>query len=78
MSRRRGGSPRWRRNQRLKCLCGGYHFPHRRAGGACDHSPTRDIHLAKRSGEQADVDNAILALAEKRAKTYKPGADCPF
>lgn len=32
------------------CLCGGYWFPHRKVGGACDFSPRRDYFLALRSG----------------------------
>ena len=33
------GSPRWKRNQRLKCLCNGYWFPHRIKSGTCIHNP---------------------------------------
>lgn len=32
------------------CVCGGYHFPHRKGGGACEHSPTADYHHALRQG----------------------------
>ena len=35
---------------RQVCRCGGYAFPHRRSGGACDHSPLRDYYLAVRQG----------------------------
>lgn len=38
------------RNTRLRCDCGGYAFPHRRRGGACEHSPRRDYYLALRCG----------------------------
>jgi hypothetical protein len=44
------GSKRWKRNQRLKCGCGGYHFPHRRGGGACVHSIRADYYVALRGG----------------------------
>jgi hypothetical protein len=44
------GSRRWKRNRRLKCVCAGYHFPHRRGGGACEHSTRHDFYAAKRSG----------------------------
>lgn len=37
---------------RLVCWCGGYWFPHRKAGGACDHSPRADYYHAMR---QPDV-----------------------
>lgn len=40
----------WLRHQREKCQCGGYWFPHRKGGGACDHSPYRDYYLALRAG----------------------------
>ncbi len=40
----------WLRHQRQKCGCGGYWFPHRKGGGACEHSPTRDYHQALRAG----------------------------
>lgn len=62
------GSRRWQRNRRLKCGCMGYHFPHRRGGGACDHSPTADYHRAKRDG---DPDAIFL-------KPGKPCKECPF
>jgi hypothetical protein len=39
----------WRAT-RLRCDCGGYHFPHRRTGGACDHGARRDYYLAVRCG----------------------------
>jgi hypothetical protein len=70
-------SPRWRRNQRLKCECGGYHFPHRITGGACDHSPTQAIHLAKRGGDKAEIADAILdyALSKPHRPSHQP---CPF
>jgi hypothetical protein len=66
------GSTRWARNRRLKCECGGYWFPHRRGGGACDHSATRDIHLASRSRDQDAFINATWDASTKPAK------DCPF
>jgi hypothetical protein len=34
----------WTRHRLRKCMCGGYWFPHRRGGGACDY------HLALRAG----------------------------
>lgn len=40
----------WLRHQREKCGCGGYHFPHRRTGGACDHSPRAAYYIALRHG----------------------------
>lgn len=51
-------SKRWRRNQRLKCECLGYWFPHRRGGGLCHTSKTRTYHLARRAGE-SHVDAGI-------------------
>lgn len=62
------GSRRWQRNRRLKCGCGGYHFPHRRGGGMCFHSPSCDYHRAKRDGDP---------LAEYLLPVSK-GGKCPF
>jgi hypothetical protein len=39
------------RNQKLRCDCHGYWFPHRRGGGACEASRTREYHWARRRGE---------------------------
>lgn len=41
-----------RRNTRLVCLCGGYWFPHRRGGGACDKANPgkRDYYRMLRQG----------------------------
>lgn len=75
-SRRLGGSPRWRRNQRLKCVCIGYHFPHRRGGGACDHSRTRELHVAIRGGNAEEILEAHLGLAlEGHGQVVRK---CPF
>ncbi len=38
------------RNTRLRCDCGGYHFPHRKTGGACIHGPRADYYNGLRSG----------------------------
>lgn len=35
---------------RERCDCGGYWFPHRKGGGACEHSPYKDYHHALRAG----------------------------
>lgn len=40
----------WARHKREKCCCSGYHFPHRRGGGACNHSPRADYYIALRNG----------------------------
>lgn len=69
-------SLRWRRNRRLKCECGGYHFPHRVHSGLCHTSPTRDIHLALRTGSKGDVIEARLVHAERTAAASF--APCPF
>lgn len=48
------------RNTLLRCDCGGYHFPHRRTGGACDHGPRRDYWLALRAGLPTSEAEALL------------------
>lgn len=40
---------KWR-NTRLRCDCMGYHFPHRKTGGACVHSPRRTYYEMLRAG----------------------------
>jgi hypothetical protein len=65
------------RNQRLKCTCSGYWFPHRKGGGACDHSKTRDIHLAIRYGNTEAYWEAFVSFAWEYPG--KPGgAEPPF
>lgn len=43
------GGKVWQATQ-AKCLCGGYHFPHRKGSGACLASAYSDYHLALRQG----------------------------
>ena len=74
-------SVRWRRNQRLKCACSGYHFPHRRGGGACTHSKTGAYHAARRAGDffQASVEFAALFLSGWKPWGFEPQhEECPF
>lgn len=54
------GSPRWKRNRRLKCVCGGYWFPHRRTGGACHNGPRSEYYLALRQGLSKPEAEALL------------------
>lgn len=58
------------------CWCGGYWFPHRKGGGACDHSKTRDIHLAIRSGCKESLLEARMAYALEHAPVHT--GPCPF
>jgi hypothetical protein len=64
------------RNQRLKCICGGYHFPHRRGGGACVDSKTRAIHMAIRGGDPDEIAEARLEYAMQHGVVVTAG--CPF
>lgn len=70
-------SPRWKRNRAMKCLCGGYHFPHRAGGGACETSKTRDIHIAKRGGNAAEIMRARMDCAIDNGISSTSTA-CPF
>lgn len=56
----------WLRHQREKCCCGGYHFPHRRGGGACDHSPRADYYRALRSGVDPEEAQLLLSVNDLR------------
>lgn len=59
------------------CWCTGYWFPHRRGGGACEHSPTRDIHLALRLKDDELILEALIAYAfASPGKPYT--GPCPF
>lgn len=53
-------APRTWRNTRLRCDCGGYHFPHRKGGGACYHGPRSDYFLALRNGVPRNDAEALL------------------
>jgi hypothetical protein len=74
------GSPRWRRNQRLKCSCTGYHFPHRKGGGACDFSKTCGVHRSRRDGDKiGEIDAHIdLVLAGHHPHNWSKTEGCPF
>ena len=69
-------SVRWRRNRSSKCCCGGYHFPHRRGGGACDHSRTAVFHRLRRQGES--VAEARLGQALAGVLVFIDSPECPF
>lgn len=63
------------RTHRVPCRCGGYHYPHRLGGGACDHSPTRALHIAKRGGDKNEIFDAQFDLAAARSTV---STVCPF
>lgn len=61
------------RHQREKCVCAGYHFPHRLGGGACIHSERSDYYHALRQGvPQAD---AMLLLTAGQLEAMFPLGD---
>lgn len=77
---------RWR-NTRLRCDCMGYWFPHRKGGGACEHSRNRTYHEMLRAGmtqaeamaelSAADLERMFpLPAVEPRAP--EPDDDIPF
>ena len=45
---------------RAVCGCGGYHFPHRKGGGACDYSLYADYHRALRAGVPAHLARELI------------------
>lgn len=51
-------------NTVLRCTCTGYHFPHRRGGGACEHSPRADYYRAKRAGLSESEARELLSAAQ--------------
>lgn len=54
----------WKKHQEQKCQCGGYHFPHRKGGGACVHSTRADYYAALRAGLPLDECMALLSAAD--------------
>jgi hypothetical protein len=58
------------RNTRLRCDCMGYHFPHRKAGGACEHSPRADYYHALRCGLPRE--EALLMLSVDQLERMVP------
>lgn len=68
-------SKNWQRP--TPCWCTGYWFPHRIGGGACEHSKTRDIHMALRhKNEGALLDASIAHALDYPGKAT--AAPCPF
>lgn len=62
------------------CHCIGYWFPHRRGGGACEHSTSRMYHLLRRHGEtdpEALLDAWLEMVLASRERGLK-NAPCPF
>lgn len=54
----------WLRHQREKCQCGGYWFPHRKGGGACEHSRNRHYYEMLRAGMTQAEAMAELSAAD--------------
>lgn len=48
------------------CWCMGYWFPHRKGGGACDHSSKADYYRALRAGVSKEEAMATLSVADLR------------
>lgn len=61
---------RWKRNRKLKCTCGGYHFPHRRGGGACLEGPRAEYYERLRQGESKS--EAMLCLTVDQLERMFP------
>lgn len=53
-----------RRNTRLRCDCMAYWFPHRKGGGACDHSTRRLFYALIREGVPESEAMADLSAAD--------------
>lgn len=81
-------SAKWRAT-RLRCDCFGYWFPHRRGGGACEHSSRRTFYEMLRAGvpeaeamaelSAADLERLYpLPPAAAPASSEKDDADIPF
>lgn len=62
---------------RQMCWCSGYWFQHRKGGGACEHSKTRDIHLAARAKDPSALLDALAEHAFDNPGKSDDGP-CPF
>ena len=51
---------------RIVCHCGGYHFPHRRTGGTCEHSSRAHYYAATRAGLSLAERMEFLSAADLR------------
>ena len=60
---------------KLVCGCGGYHFPHRKTGGACMHGPPArvDYYHALRQGMPENDCMAMLGVGDLRRLYPYPG-----
>ncbi len=66
-------TPRRDKRGRLVCWCSGYHFPHRKTSGACDHSSRADYYHAIRAGLSVAECMALLSAADLRRFFPFPG-----
>lgn len=51
---------------RLTCWCSGYHFIHRKGGGACEHSSRANYYAATRAGLPEAECMEFLSAADLR------------
>lgn len=65
--------PRTDKRGRLVCGCLGYWFPHRKGGGACDHSSRADYYHAVRAGLPEPQCLELLSAADLRRMFPIPG-----
>lgn len=54
----------WRRHRLQKCCCGGYWFPHRKGGGACEHGSRASYYAALRQGVPLREAQELLSAAD--------------
>ena len=55
---------------RLACHCQGYHFPHRKEGGACWHGPRSDYYVALQKG--VPENEALALLSANQLEKMRP------
>lgn len=59
----------------IVCGCGGYHFPHRKTGGACEYGPPSrvDFYRAVRQDVPPSEAMALLSVGDLRRIFPFPG-----
>jgi len=74
----------WLRHKRQKCKCLGYWFPHRKGGGACEHSSKADYYHALRQGLSQAEAMQLLSVSDLEKlfplpdSTPSDDSDIPF
>jgi hypothetical protein len=65
------------RHKHQKCMCAGYHFPHRRTGGACIYGARADYYRAIAQGLSVAEAQALLSADQLERMFPMPSHEDP-